>query len=133
MNKYSKLQSNIFSVFSSEAWKAEGLKTFPDNLAIIDPGSEFIRVSILPGNVGININSVSGVLIVDIFTSAGSGPNKTTTIADKLDRYLVGKTLSVNTSSVQFSNSTMQPRGLDRDNPSLHRSIYTIPFNYFEV
>lgn len=134
MGKYANLQDDIFSVFSSEAWKAESIKTFPVNFTTVNQGNEFIRVSIVPGGQGLNLNSVSGVLIVDIFTSAGTGPKRSSSIADKLDQYLVGKSLSTVANAVtQFSTSNLDLRSVDRDNPTLFRSIYTIPFHYYGV
>jgi hypothetical protein len=134
MGKFSNLQSDIFSIFNSNAWKAENIKTFPANFVTVNTGNEFIRVSIISSGAGLNLNSVSGVLIVDIFTSAGNGPKPTSLIADKLDQYLVGKVLSTSSQgTTQFMNSNMKVVGLDRDNPTLYRSVYQIPFNYFGV
>jgi hypothetical protein len=134
MGKYIGLQDDVFSIFNSATWKAEQIKTYPSNFVAVAAGNEFIRVSIIASGSGLNLKSVSGVLIIDIFTSAGNGPRQAFLIADKIDQYLVGK--SVTTTSgykTQFSNSSLDIRGLDRDNPSLSRSIYTIPFNYFGV
>jgi hypothetical protein len=132
MGKFTRLQEDAFSIFNSAEWKAENIKTFPNNFITVNPGNEFIRVSIIGSGIGINLESVSGVFIIDIFTSAGNGPRQASLIADKLDQYLVGKSISGESGSVtQFSNSALDARGLDRDNPALFRSLYTIPFNYF--
>jgi hypothetical protein len=134
MGKYESIQKDIFSIFASANWIAENINTYPDNVTPKDAGNEYIRVSILPNGEGINLISVSGVLIIDIFTSAGEGPKRSSLIADKLDSYLVGKTLSLTSgSSTQFSNSAFEARGLDKINPSLHRSIYSISFKHFGV
>jgi hypothetical protein len=129
MNKYQDLEQNIFSIFGSASWQAENIKTFPSNFIALNVGSEYIRVSIIPSGEGININSVSGILIIDIFTSAGSGPKAATRIADKLDLYLSGKKI-VNT---QFFASGLSYLGLDIDNRALYRSSYSIPFKHFGV
>lgn len=132
MNSYMSIQEDLFSLFNSNSWKAENIKTFPNNFTAVDAGSEFIRASIISSGTGINLKSKSGVLLIDIFTSAGSGPKSASLIADKLDKYFVGKTLSTHSGAVtQFSNSSFDFRGLDKDNPTLYRSGYTIPFNYF--
>lgn len=132
MGKYLNLQEDIFSIFSSNAWKAENIKTFPENFISINPGNEFIRVSIISSKAGINLISVSGVLIVDIFTSAGNGPKAPSLIADKLDLYLSGKSVATQSkATTQFLSSTLDLKGLDKDNSSLYRTMYTIPFNYF--
>lgn len=70
--------------------------------------------------------------MIDIFVTAGNGPSRSLLIADKLDQYLVGKSIETVQSKVtQFMNSNFAHRGVDTDNPTLFRSSYTIPFNYF--
>lgn len=135
MGKYLDLEQNIFSVFSSEAWKSEGIKTFPTNYIAVNAGNEFIKVNILPGDFGINIASLSGVVIIDIFTPVGKGPRRISVIADLLDTYLVGKSFSINaiSTNVQFLGSSLSYTGVDYDNPSLYKAEYTITFNYFGV
>lgn len=129
MSKYQDLEENIFSVFATNAWQAENIKTFPSNFLALNAGNEYIRVSIIPAGEGININSVSGILIIDIFTSAGSGPKAATLIADKLELYLAGKKID----NTQFFASTLSYLGLDIDNRALYRSSYSIPFKHFGV
>ena len=132
MGKYANLQTDIFSVFDSVEWKAENITTYPSNFIAVNPGNEFIRISIIPSDEGVNVRSVSGVMIVDIFTSAGSGPSRAGFIADTLDTYLQSKSLSTVSNIVtQFKSSNMAPSGRDKDNKSLYRSTYSIPFNYF--
>lgn len=132
MSKYQALNKDVFSIFGSVAWKALNIKTFPDNHKA--DAAEYIRISILPNGAGINLSSISGILIIDIFTSAGAGPRRASFIADSLDSFLVGKSVETSEGHVtQFINSAFMPRGLDRDNPTLYRSSYTIPFNYFGV
>jgi len=134
MGKYENLQKDVFSVFADDAWVAEGIKTYPANVQATDTGDEFVRVSIIPSGFGINLKSVSGVVIIDIFISAGKGPNRASLIADKLDLYLVGKSLSTQADAVtQFRHSVMAYDGLDTDNKTLFRSTYTIQFSYFGV
>jgi hypothetical protein len=134
MGKYLKLQEDIFSIFNGTPWKAEQIKTYPANFTLVGAGNEFIRVSIVASEFGINLNSTAGILLIDIFISAGNGPRQISLIADKLDLYLVGKSVETQLGYVtQFSNSSLDMRGLDRDNPSLFRAVYTIPFNYFGV
>ncbi len=134
MGKYMNLQQDIFSIFNSSAWKAENIKTFPSDFVIVNAGNEFIRVTIVASGAGINLNSVSGVSIIDIFTSAGNGPKRASLIADKLDLHLVGKSVTTQSNAVtQFFTSSLDFKGLDKDNSALSRSTYTIPFNYFGV
>jgi hypothetical protein len=134
MGKFTNLQANVFSIFDSVAWKAENIKTFPTNFTISGQGNEFIRVTIVSGTYGLNLRSVAGILLIDIFTSAGNGPGSTSLIADKLDQYLVGKSITTQAQVVtQFSTSSLTNIGIDKDNPALYRSSYTISFNYFGV
>ena len=134
MSKYSQLQTDIFSLFASSSWKAENIKTFPQNFIAMNAGTEFLRINIIPGNSGINVHSVSGIVIIDIFTPAGKGPKRAFLIADKLDSYIGGKFLPhEGGSATQFASSSLKPLGNDRDNPSLFRFSYEIPFNYFGV
>jgi hypothetical protein len=132
MGKYTNLEKDIFSLFSNSAWTEEVVKTFPSNFVTVNAGEEFIRINILPKGFGINLNSTSGVLLIDIFTLAGNGTKRTSLIADKLDSYLVGKSLSTESkTTTQFSNSSLDYSGTDKDNPTLFRATYTIPFNFF--
>jgi hypothetical protein len=134
MGKYTDLQENVFAIFGSNAWKAENIKTIPVNFLGTQVSGEFIRVSVIPSGPGINLLSISGLLIIDIFTKAGNGPTRSFAIADVLDLYLVGQNLTPYSNvAIQFQNSAFQSNGLDTDNPSLFRSTYTIPFIYTEV
>jgi hypothetical protein len=132
MGKYTNLEKDIFSLFSNITWTEEVIKTFPSNFVTVNAGEEFIRINILPKGFGINLNSTSGVLLIDIFTLAGNGTKRTSLIADKLDSYLVGKSLSTESKAVtQFANSSLDYSGNDKDNPTLFRATYSIPFNFF--
>lgn len=134
MGKYSALQDDVFSIFSTTEWKAENIPAVPSNFVAKGVGSTYIRISIVASSVGsLHPNgSVSGQLLIDIFTPAGFGPSATNLIADKLDEYLVGKLIKTTSSGQsQFASSTLTVLGSDTANPSLHRSLYTIPFNHF--
>jgi len=135
MGKYSNLSSDIFSIFGTDTWKAEKIKTYPNSFIAVSAPDEFIRVSIVPSKPSdINIKSISGILLIDIFIQAGNGPKRSYTIADKLDSYLAGKALNTRSGTlVQFLSSTIDAGTEDTDNKSLYRTIYTIPFTYSEV
>jgi hypothetical protein len=127
MGKFKTIQTDVFSVFASTAWKNEKIKTIPSNIKA--PAGPFIRVNIITDGRGVNNISVSGVLIVDIFTEAGKGPDPAIFIADKLDTYLVNKTLGTASQGVvQFFNSTYSPLDVK---DTLSRGQYTIPLKYF--
>jgi hypothetical protein len=135
MGKYQDLLDDVFSVFSDAAWISENIPTYPQNHIPTDPGSEFIRVSIIPSSfISTSRSSLSGQLIIDIFTVAGDGPARPFSIADILDQYLLNKTINTSgNGATQFIGSTMGNGTLDSDNPSLYRSRYTINFNYIGV
>lgn len=132
MGKYSKIYTDIFSIFGSAEWKSENIKTYPEDF-IGDVVGEYIRISIIPSSENIiNIpKSVAGQVIIEIFTPAGNGPARTIYIADKLDSYLSGVSFSNNGSSTQFSSSSLSSRGIDMDNKNLIIAHYTIPFKHF--
>lgn len=133
MGKFTNLEQDVFSVFNSNAWKAEGITTVPINFQASAIAGEFIRVAILPSSVGLNLRSTSGVCLIDIFIPAGAGPRRASTIADKLDEYLCGKSLNTGSGVTQFSKSALSHKGIDRDNLTLYHSSYTVLFNHFGV
>jgi hypothetical protein len=131
MGKYTELHKSVYSVFGTTEWKAENIKTFPSNYVSKVAGNEYIRVHILAGGSQIAgyPRSVSGQIIIDIFTNAGIGTLRTDQIADRLDTYLVGKTID----KVQFGTSNLTNLGIDSADTSLFRSNYVISFNYYGV
>ena len=134
MGKYAALQADIFSVFASQAWQDEQIVTVPSNVVQGADSKDYIRVSILASGKGVNSASASGLVMIDIFTSAGGGPSAATLIADKLDGFLCNKQLSTTSNGVtQFLASSFAPKGADSANATLYRSTFTIPFNYFGV
>ena len=134
MGKYTALQLDVFSVFASQAWKDEEILTVPDNVVQGAEGKDYIRVSVLASGRGVNRASTSGLVMIDIFTSAGNGPSAGALIADTLDDFLANKQLATSASGVtQFGSSSFAPKGADPANATLFWSTFTIPFNYFGV
>ena len=134
MGKYTALQDDIFSIFADAAWEAENIQTFPTDTIPDNNVGEFIRVNIVGDGQGLNLTSISGVVIIDIFVAAGNGPTKANLIADTLDSYLVGKSFRLTPpKNTQFLNSNMVYSGRDPDNPSLSNYSYSIPFKHFGV
>ena len=135
MGKYLNLKDDIYSIFDSAAWKAENITTHPGNFNGAVTGN-YIRVSIIPSSSpeANPLISSSGQLLIDIFVEAGKGFLEAYIIADILDSYLSGKSVStVSGNSTQFSSSALTEQGIDPDNKSLYRFKYSIPFNYFGV
>ena len=129
MSKYVKLQTEIFSIFGNDSWIAASIPTYPSNYIAVDKPNKYIRVSVISNGSGLNFNSTSGVLIIDIFTPAGNGPNESMLIADALDMFLAGKTIGTTQLFVSSLGSTQK----DSANPALSMTIYTIPFKHFGV
>jgi len=76
MDKYEAIYKDVYSIFGSAEWQAEGLLTLPENYAANTTATEFIRVDVLLGRSLANLNlpgSMSCQLIVDIFVPAGEG------------------------------------------------------------
>ena len=135
-SKYTALHGDVYSIFGSEEWINEGIKTFPQNFVGSNLGSEYIRVSILAS--GLNIasmpRSTAGQVIIDIFVPAGDGLKRAAQIADKLDTYLAGKVIKTSTTGMtQFGVSSFSPRGDDVVDKNLYRASYSISFNFFGV
>ena len=134
MGKYTALAADVYSVFATPSWLAENIATGPDNYKGLSGSDEYIRVSILPTGISqVNIpRSSSGQLIIDIFVPAGEGLKRMNLIADKLDLYLAGKSISIGVDGLtQFGASSLNPIGNDPVNASLYRGSYSISFNYF--
>jgi len=133
MGKYTELQDGIFSIFGGADWLAESISTYPQNFIPQTASTEFIRVSILSGTPGINLESVEGQILIDIFIAAGDGPTRLTAIADALDLHFVGKLIDAGAGKVQFHKSVLGTLRSDADDSSLQSAVYSIPFNYFGV
>lgn len=132
MSRYEQLEKDVYSVFASKEWKAEDIKTFPTNFVVMNTtNDEFIRVSVIPSGKAINRYSLSGVLIIDIFTAAGQGTRRASIIADILDNYLLNKSRTTGTGVTQFGISSLAHVGPDKALPVIHKSTYTITFNFF--
>ena len=133
MGKFTSLQQDIYSVFAKQKWKAEQIVTYPSLMVPDNPGQEYIRVSIVPSSQGINISSVSGILIIDIFAALISGPKRPLQLADTLDIFLVAKSIELSTGTTQFMGSSVSSTQKDKDDPALSMTSYSIPFSYFGV
>jgi hypothetical protein len=133
MGKYELLERDVYSVFSSNEWKAENIKTFPTNFVVMNTtNDEFIRVSVIPSGKPIDRYSLAGILIIDIFTASGSGTRRAMIIADTLDKYLLDKSKTTSTGKVtQFGISSLAHNGPDKALPVIHKSTYTIDFNFY--
>lgn len=128
MGKYASLESDVFSVFAATEWKNEKITTFPANFNPAKNPDEFIKVDILASGRGININSVSGLMIVEIFTPANKGPKRSLEIADILDKHFAGKSFHIGSGSTQFLQSNLRTIGTET---AFYHSSYSIQFNFY--
>jgi hypothetical protein len=133
MGRFTDVTNCVFSVFGTTQWTATGIKAIPANFLGLNLGDEYIRISTLPSGDSLNYASISGVVQIDIFISAGKGPGRAVFIADKLDELLVGKQFTANSNKVQFYKSSVSFVGIDAGNTTLYRALYSIPFNSFGV
>ena len=134
MSKYTNLTKTILGIFGTPEWAAENVKTYPGDFVAVASTNEYIRVHVLPGGPGLNPFSVSGQVLIDIFTPAGGGPLKAAQIADKLDAHLVGECKQIDGATIQFpESSSLVHRGKDAVNPALQRSQYALNVSYFGV
>jgi hypothetical protein len=133
MGKYTKVERSVFSIFGQNSWKNESINTWPADFVPDTAGAEYVRVNIISNGAGLNKTSVSGILIIDIFTAAGSGPTRQNFIADKLDGYLENKSIPTLAGVTQLQNSALRPLGLDKANTNLSRASYEIPFHFYGV
>jgi len=130
MSMFEDAQASVLGAFSQTSWTDLGISTYPSNFAPGGETSEYIRVSVVLSGQGVNKNSVSGVLLVDVFTASGDGPKRPNQIADLLDSLLKGKTFG----NVQVSaNSSLGMGEIDKDNPNLFHTRYSVNLNYFGV
>ena len=127
---YTQVKEDIYNVFASSAWANTGYAAYPFNYSgPIDYTKTVIRISILTPSSKLKSFSfgkeLSGLLILSIFVKAGEGDNSLFAVADVLDSFFEGKTL---TNGTQFGPSNLKALGLDPANDTLYRGDYTITF-----
>jgi len=130
---YNLLKTDVYSIFASTEWLASGVKAYPANYSgLIDNTGPFLRINILPGTPSIAAYELKkkfdGLLILSIFVKAGNGDSDLFTVADTLDSFFQGKTL---TNGTQFGVSTLSALGLDPADKSLYRGDYSINFKAY--
>jgi hypothetical protein len=134
MEKYTSIQEAVYSVFSSPAYQAENIQTYPQNFQGEVGSTEYLKVFILIGKtlpIYSNAYTGAGQIIIDIFTPAGAGTGRAFIIADILDKYFANKVLGSPGNGIQTSPSTLVQLGIYAENPSLYKCSYTINFSYF--
>ena len=132
MGRFTSSTQRIFDVFEEAQWKALGILVLPADMSPKDPVQEYVRVSVIHGNQGLNQESTSGIVHLDIFTPNGMGPARALAIADQLDGLFERRSVFQG-GSIQTQHGTLGYLGIDSANPSLQRHLYSINFNYFGV
>lgn len=132
MGKYESCTALLAGLFATPEWKATKVKTQMGG-ASSSPEIETVCIAILHNGTGLNLKSVSGLLIADIFTPIGRGPLRALQIADLLDKLLVGKSLTSTEGTAQIARSTLGYLGVDAAQKSLQRHKYTVPFQFYGV
>ena len=134
MSRFEGSSNGVYSIFNSVEWLSKNIPVFPTDYTNKNDLKEFLRVSIVPSGKGINRNSISGVVLVDIFFEYGKGPKRGNQLADILDSFLSNKSrVTTKGPVVQFGQGSAQLLGQDPVNNNLSRTQYSIPFNYFGV
>ena len=120
----------IEKLFNNADWKANNIKTFPQNYQGKIDDNEFVRVNVFQGNSILRYQgdqTVNGFVLCNIFVPVGQGVKRAHEIADLLNTLLSKKTIS----GVQLTNSFLTTVGVDTDNSGLFRLDYTINFNNY--
>ena len=80
MGKYTTLTEDLYEIIDRVPYKV-----FPENFyKELEGDKEFINLTVIPDSSGVNMMSVSGICILDIYTPAGEGPRRYAEIADHL-------------------------------------------------
>lgn len=129
MVKYSNLQSNVFSIFASQAWVDLNTRAFPAGIKGDKGDPPYVRMDVVADESGANRESVSGLLMIEIYTQWGDGPAKSIEIADQLDALIQNKTIN----GTQFFSSSLSALLQDRDDENLGKRTYQVSFQHYEA
>ena len=133
MSKFKRVQDAVYSRLDSAAWKDVAVATYPRDFFIKAVPREYVRVSILSNGPSLNLHSVSGMLMLEIFTDRDAGPTRAVEIADSLTLIFSKKTVSDGNFVTQFMDSSLTPNGPDKDTNRLTKQTLSVPFNHFGV
>jgi hypothetical protein len=130
---YDLILRDIESVFGSDSWTTNKIKTYPMNyLGNKDSNSEYVLMNVLPSsskNYAYGVKKeTTGLVAVKIFVKAGDGQGRLMAVANLLDTVLDNKTLSNGT---KLGTSYLTVEGLDPSNKALYSASYIIPFTHY--
>ena len=120
--KFSKAFDNLSALFANS-----GLSVWPVGVQPSVKPDVYGEVTFILSDNGVNANSISGTVIIDIYIQEGVGPRAAYTFADLLDDYLLQKSHN----GTQFFTSTMVPRGPSPTNPTRSIYEYSVTFKHF--
>lgn len=128
MGKYELAEQAVFNVFDSTEWKDKEITSVPSGHdgPLTAP---YIRIKVIPSGQSLNAKSISGLVMIEIFTAWGEGPRPSTRIADILDEFLQYKSFP----QIQLFLSACTGFEQDVDKNDLGRAIYSVPFSHFGV
>ena len=129
MGKFTELEDSLYSLLRTPVFIAENLKVYPNNFVGVIT-EEFIRLDVVTGGRSFSARSSRGFLIAQILVKAGTGPRRASVISDILDKHLMGKSVKGSLGTLLFTNSTLSHYGVDKANPGLHLSEYTINYSW---
>jgi hypothetical protein len=73
MGKYTDSSLLIFKQFSSQQWKSYNVTAVPSDFTPPQGTLEYVRLSVLHNENGLNVLSASGIIQIDVFTENGKG------------------------------------------------------------
>jgi len=131
MNRFEEITHDIHLLFGSQAWQDNAIKTLPSNF-VDETTNEYIRIGVVINTLQ-NTNNAHGVINIEIFVPSGSSLKRTMQIADMLNLLLGRKLHNLSKGSIQFGLGSLGTGARCPDAASLYRTLYTIPFNFYEV
>lgn len=116
----------------TEAYKMIFQTLQPLGVTPVDVVDSCLKAQVVANGRGVNLDSVSGQVIITIETPAVKGPKERVSIAEKFDKALVGKHISAGKQTLQFYNSELSAGYHNPLNPSRLNSEYAITFHFLQ-
>ena len=127
MKTYSQVLE-LLKLFGDPVWSSKGVKTLIGNTGL--PGTvPYIRIHHVLGKSNVNLNSLTGQLLVHIFTLTKDGPKPLFEIADSVQEFLGrGSRISRGGLNIWIKDSSLSNAVTDSADKSLSTAILTINF-----
>jgi hypothetical protein len=131
---YESIHLGVFAVLDSAAYKAIGLATVPAEYAESLTVFPQARLSILTGNTkpytSQQYEEISGLIVLSLFLQLPDGALRAAQLADQLHPLFKQVTLA---SGTRTGHPFLTQQGKDKDDPTLYRADYMVPFTFFGV